>query len=397
MSAVIGELFPDVKEKKLTAKTATGVLLIEGFVSVSVQMIVLRQLVPFVGSSINITSVVITVFLAALAAGYRTGGRITKNPAQRIERNLISIVILIAVGLSYAVTEALFNAINIISQNEIVAAGLYALLIVSPLVFYLAQTVVLLIHYRKKGGAAQQAGDTFHISTLGNVGGGLVTTLVTMYYLGVGAAVTINAFLIIVAYMLVTRKPLLLSSSIGISLAMVAIILNVGYERVAFDHTDAYANYYISQDIDDYSRFLMVNGQNASKTNPENKGHPYIEYFERQILNKQLDKKILVLGAGGFTFGLGHANQANITFVDVDSQLADISQTFLSLNRLPGKFIAKDARAYLIQSDIRYDNIILDVFSHGSSIPTHLVTQEFFELARTRLVENGRLFINLIV
>ena len=77
------ELFAiDDRGVQITARTATIVLFMEGFVSVSVQMLALRQIVPFVGYSIAVTSIVITIFLAALAYGYRSGAesrRITND------------------------------------------------------------------------------------------------------------------------------------------------------------------------------------------------------------------------------------------------------------------------------------------------------------------------------
>ena len=51
-----------------------SLMFLEGVVSISLQFLVLRQLMPYAGSSIITTSIVISVFLAALAFGYKDGG-----------------------------------------------------------------------------------------------------------------------------------------------------------------------------------------------------------------------------------------------------------------------------------------------------------------------------------
>lgn len=55
------------------------VVLAEGFTTLAMQMVALRNAIPLVGSSIILTSVVIGVILLALAVGYRHGGRLTER------------------------------------------------------------------------------------------------------------------------------------------------------------------------------------------------------------------------------------------------------------------------------------------------------------------------------
>jgi spermidine synthase len=54
---------------------------------------------------------------------------------------------------------------------------------------------------------------------------------------------------------------------------------------------------------------------------------------------------------------------------------------------------------FLRRSTSRYDLIILDAYlggRYGSSIPQHLATREFFELAREHLTTNGMVAYNVI-
>ena len=61
-------------ERPFGPRAATALLLVEGYCALAVEMIALRALVPVAGQSVAVTSLVVTAFLAALALGYRAGG-----------------------------------------------------------------------------------------------------------------------------------------------------------------------------------------------------------------------------------------------------------------------------------------------------------------------------------
>ena len=385
------------QNRALSSGLATAILLVEGFVSVSIQMIVLRQLVPVVGYSINVTSIVITTFLAALALGYRSGGRVRSGHAAKISFNLIVAALVAAIGLSVILIDAFFGFYFSLFGATLVAVALYSLLVVAPLVYLLAQTVVLLINFGEASAAAEQAGDTFHLSTIGNVVGGLVTTLVVMYYLGIAAAVFIDVTLLVVAYAVISCPRTSVTAFNSIGVLLIAFTLNVFAESKMFTRTTAYADYYLADEIGGEGRLLVVNGQNASRTDSAGIGHPYIEWFEDQLfVDAAAPRSILVLGAGGFTLGQGREYTGAITFVDVDSHLASIADEFLGSHERKGKFVAEDARAFLLRSAKHYDAIVLDTYSHRSSMPPHLVTVEFFTLLRDRLKSGGVVYMNFI-
>jgi len=360
-------------------------------------MIVLRQLVPVVGYSINVTSIVITTFLAALALGYRAGGRIRIGHASLIARNLIGAGLLMGVGLSFVMVDFLFDLYFAAFNQSLLAVALYSLIVVAPVIYLLAQTVVLLINFREASAAAEQAGDTFHVSTIGNVIGGLVTTLVVMYYLGIAAAIFLDVVLLVWAYVLVARHRPVVIALTSIGVVLTAFVLNVIAERALFIQTTAYADYYITDEQSGEGRLLVVNGQSASRTSKHGIGHGYIEWFEDQLFAESTDAaSVLVLGAGGFTLGQGRNHASNITFVDVDEHLAGIADQFLGKGVREGQFIAKDARAHLLRTSYSYDAIIVDTYSHRSSMPPHLMTQEFFSLVRERLLPTGTAYINIL-
>ena len=65
------------------------IVFIEGFASLGDEVIALRRLMPHVGNSITVTVPTIGLFLAALALGYWSGGRIQDRFLVRGSRNFL--------------------------------------------------------------------------------------------------------------------------------------------------------------------------------------------------------------------------------------------------------------------------------------------------------------------
>lgn len=63
------------------------IILIEGFVSISVEILAIRQLLPVAGGSVIVTSLIIGVFLLFLALGYKQGGKLHINPKKVLQTN----------------------------------------------------------------------------------------------------------------------------------------------------------------------------------------------------------------------------------------------------------------------------------------------------------------------
>lgn len=374
------------------------ILLFEGIASISIQLIALRQIVPFVGSSIDITSIVISGFLCALALGYKSASHITENFDRFLYRNLLLAAFLTAFCASYLFASAYFEVISFLGISRLLTVVVYTAFGMAPIVYLLAQSTVLLINYRSTGTTSGKAGFVLNLSTWGNVFGGLFTTLVIMYFLGVASAVTFATACLLICFMLLPYgyRPLkLIYSSLILCFSVVA---NNLYENSIFETTTPFANYSIEQ-REEGGLALISNLSSSSKYSPGGFGMPYIEILEDWAeLSDIPARNVLVLGAGGFTFGDGRdfAELANITFVDVDPALEGLSQKIHGNQPVPGKFVLADARAFLINSKETHDLIILDTFTHQRSMPTHLVTKEFFNLIKSRIAEGGKLYVNVV-
>ena len=384
-------------ERPIGPRAATALLLVEEYCALAVEMIALRALVPVAGQSVAVTSLVVTAFLAALALGYRAGGGFEGDAREKVARNLAGAAAWSAFWLSRFGVALAFEATGALPPLAQVAV--YAVAGVGPVAYLLAQAVVLLVGSAGPDTAPGKAGAAFAASTLGNVAGGLGTALVVMQHLGVAGAVALVSGLLVLAALTAWARP-------GVRLWAAAVVVavssgaNLAVERDAYVLTTAHADYAIEADAGS-ARRLRVNGQNASREDGAGTGHPYIEWIEDRVygnLPEGRPARVLVIGAGGFTFGRGRSGAAaEIVFVDVDARLAPVADAFLAPALRRGRYAAMDGRAYLLRHEAAFDAIVLDAYADRPAVPSHLLTREFFALARSRLAEDGTLYANLIV
>ena len=88
-----------------------AILLAEGYGSLATEILALRRMVPWAGSAVSVTAVLLAVYLAALAGGYRRGGRLARlgDPRPRLAVRLSVAGALAAFWLSEFGTLAAFG------------------------------------------------------------------------------------------------------------------------------------------------------------------------------------------------------------------------------------------------------------------------------------------------
>ena len=134
------------------------------------------------------------------------------------------------------------------------------------------------------------------------------------------------------------------------------------------------------------------------------RGHfEYTEYFHMPWLWNTNIGRVLMIGLGG-----GSAQRAfqhyypnvSVDTVELDPLVLRIARNFFGFEESERQRVfIEDGRLFLRRSSARYDLIILDAYvqgRYGSSIPQHLATKEFFELARDHLTANGIFADNVI-
>jgi predicted membrane-bound spermidine synthase len=370
------------------------IVFIEGYCSLGAEVIALRRLVPHVGSSIVVTAPTIGFFLLALALGYAAGARVAERYLTVVARNFLISALVAGVGLSATVVNGLFAHL----QPAWVAYLLFVAGVLCPLAWLLGQTVPILTNLMRHARTGEASGLALYWSTLGSFLGSLSLSLGVMQWLGVSAAVFACAALLGLGAMLLA--PRRLAAGLAAGAAVTAGFINLGHNPVA---ETAYADYEVTPvglAGQENPRAFRINSSTASlldDSEPPNYAR-YIRHLRRMLLEELAfeGKDILVLGAGGFT--LSHREPTNrYVYVDIDPAIRALAEERFLHEPIRGEFIVDDARRFVATTDRRFDAVVVDVYSDHHSIPSHLVTREFWRDARRVLAPGGVLLANLIL
>ena len=371
------------------------VIFIEGFCSLGAEVIALRQIVPHMGSSIVVTAPTIGFFLLALALGYQAGARVDREFAATVQRNFLLTAALAAGGLTTRSVDLIFSTIG----DPLVAYLVFMLGVLSPIAYWMGQTVPVLTNVMRHERAGEKSGTALFWSTLGSFLGSVLLSLLVMQHFGITAAVGVT-----VALLLIGGVALGPHSRPRIAMVL-AILLLAGLNLRPIDGLTetAYAQYQVrSVELASMkgARAFMVNQSPASLLDDSDPPRyaRYIELMRRQLLDDYQfrDRDVLVLGAGGFT--LSHREPENrYTYVDIDPQIRRLAETHFLKADSRGEFIADDARRFVSTTSRRFDAVVVDVYSNRLSIPGHLVTREFWQATAGVLKPGGVLLANLVL
>ena len=365
-----------------------AILVAEGYASLATEILALRRMVPWAGSAVSVTAVLLAVYLAALAGGYRRGGLLARRGdlRRRLAARLSAAGALAAFWLSDLGTLAAFG----LPVPPLAQVTAYSVVGIAPVGWLLAESVLLAHACAPRRNPSETAGGIFALSTAGNVLGALLTTFLLLPGLGTAAA-----SIALVGGLFFAAALASLRSVPAVAAAAMAVFpsLDLWVEATRYVERNAYADYRIVE-FEDGRRMLEVSGQAASRHGPDARGWDYAERIERTLCEAG-EIRVLVLGAAGMSLGKGAGCELDVTFVDIDPAQERIAERFLEMPaHEAGRFEAGDARAWLRGAAGSWEAIVVDTYSNSRTLPQHLLTAEFYRLARSRLADGGSLYVN---
>ncbi len=387
------------------------VILVEGYVVLSTELLAIRQTIPYVGNGTDTVSVVIAAVLMPLAFGYFAGGHFNRrNEAgravtvrARLIRNIGIAQLFLLAGLSHVTLNIFFETlIESGIRHRLALIGIYSAVFLVMPVYLLGQTIPLVSHFFRKERLAEAAGRVLFFSTTGSFLGAVLSTLVLMVSVGVHNTASLNILLLAVLVILLSRNKFSQPCTYAAGFALAAIFMNSGAMMQSL-HVVSNNQYNTAMvyESPEGERNLILNRTASSKYDDEGRKHEYIEFMEQQVIGPLKDtaqpKSILVIGAGAFTFGMG--DEKNLyDFVDIDPALKEIAETYILKQKLgPNKsFHPVEARAFLAGTDKQYDAVVLDAYQGDIMMPEHLLTQEFYLQVRDHLNNDGVVAINMV-
>lgn len=380
------------------------IIFLEGFVVLATELLAIRLLMPFVGNGTEVIAIIISAVLLPLAFGYNYGGNTfgkgsTVFVRKRLNRNLLTSLWFLVFGMSYVVQEIFFDGLTIVGiKNHIVQTTLFCGIFIVYPVFLLAQTVPLISNYFNKRKLSEITGKILFFSTSGSFIGSVFTTLVLMMIIGVHKTVIVVLSALFLIVILLNKKILNFNSYLSALALVVGVFLNINvFEQLNFVSNNAYNMISIKDSV--LSRDLYVNRSFSSRyTETQSQRFSYVKFIEDSFINQFKEpKRILIVGAGGFTLGLKDEVNA-YTFIDIDPDILKVSEKEFLKQKLGEnkKFVPMSARAFLNQSQEKYDLIILDAYTHVLSLPLECTTQEFYKSVKEHLNDDGIVIANII-
>lgn len=390
-----------------------AVIVLEGYVVLSSELLAIRQTIPFVGSGSDTVSIIIAAVLMPLAFGYHAGGQFKpgfhkgryRTVRGRLLFNLTVSLIILAIGLSHvSITYFFIYLIKTGISNRLILTTIYAALFLVYPVFLLGQTIPLISQYFSKERLSQVTGKILFFSTIGSFLGAVFSTLVLMSFLGVHYTASLNFMILAGLIILLMKRKTTDLTWILVGFTGAVVFFNSGYVLDMFGivENNKYSTITVFED-DEGFRHLSINNNASSKYSDSGEKHPYVHFIEDHVI-KPLETEskdpldILVIGAGGFTMG-SDDDVNRYDFVDIDKALYTISEQYLLKEKIGANkaFYPEPARAFLTAHDKTYDFIMMDAYLGALSIPEHLVTREFFAQVKNHLKPRGVVAANFVV
>ena len=428
------------RERRSAAAIGVAVFL-AGAALLGLEIAASRVLAPYFGNSLYVWGALIGVVLAGLSTGYWVGGAIAdRYPTPRLLVAILGASSVLVLAIPYVDDQVLEWIVEWDPGPRLdPLLATICLFGVQSVLLGTVSPIAVRLKARSLEGLGRTAGRLFAISTAGSIAGTFATAFWLIPELGtdqVLASAAVGLMLAAAAVALVER--LRLAGVLALVLACVSVgaVASLAPESGAtvaasqlrnwspvyrqqrdedrsgslestqsgytILHTEDSQYHRIAVVEDDDSRYLRFDSSFQSgmyKDDPFRTRFDYADYLQLPLAYRQTTRRILYIGLGG-----GSAPKRTwrdfpamrIDVVELDPAVVDVAYEFFELPRDPRLRVeTEDGRRFLAQNEGPWDAIVIDAF-YSDSIPFHLATREFLELARSRLAAGGIVATNII-
>lgn len=430
-----------MRGERLSA-TAIGVaVFLAGGALLSLEIASSRVMAPYFGSSLFVWGALIGVVLAGLSVGYWVGGIVADRRATPpFFVGVLGLAALLVLAIPFVDGWLLEQVVSWNPGprlNPVVATiavfGLPSVVLgtVSPI------AVKLLARSLERLG--RTAGRLFAVSTAGSIAGTFATAFFLIPELGTDQLIASLAVVLMLAAAAVAFAERLLAAtvlSLAIAGASVAAIVSLqpetggvvaasqlqnwspvyrqrgsddrtgspsagheGYKILYAEDTQYHRVAVVEDDTSRYLRFDNSFQSGMFKDDPFDTRFEYSDYLHLGLAYQADPRKVLFIGLGGASAPKRMWRDfpgVQFDAVELDPDVVDVAYRFFDMPRDPRLNVeVDDGRRYLAQNEGPWDAIVIDAF-YSDSIPFHLATQEFLQLAQSRLAPGGVITTNVI-
>lgn len=379
-----------------------AVAFVEGAAVLALELAGARLLTPLFGQSLGLWSVLITVTLAALAAGYGLGARL----ARRATRRRLGALLMCAGVASICVGAFAPKVFMALSRSPGYGnITLSALVAVGPALVALGATGPVLVDLTEPGrDAGVRAGHVFAISTVGSLIAGPLTGLLFL-----PAAGTRFVFACTGGVLVVLAGVLLAASGRRMATVAVTLIALLGAAMALQQQRDprlpashVLARYRAAEGqvvVLEFAppgtgvrrRLMLVDGHVQNAVDPGTGALPPDAYQTAVIDLLQLGPgdRAAILGLGsGVLASAWAARGVDVIAAEPNPAVIRAAREHFAFAPDAARVRPVDGRVLVRQVDVPVDAIVVDAFV-GATVPAHLFTVEALREARARLAADG--------
>jgi spermidine synthase len=408
-----------------------------GAVLLGLEIAASRVVAPFFGNSLYVWGALIGVVLTGLAIGYWAGGALADRlPATWLLLAVMTLGALLVLAVPL-VDQTVLEWVVSWDPGPRANPLLAAVILFGPasVVFAGVTPIAVRLLTRSVASAGRTAGRLFAISTAGSIAGTFATAFFLIPEFGTNQLLALSATALLACVVAVAiAERLALPALVGAVAAVAAgvaafTVAPAEQERltgvsaqnfspvfrsrdesfgevdhagsgfdVVFQRDTSYHHLAVVDDQD--SRYLRFDNSFQSgmiKGDPFETRFDYTDYFHLSFAYNPGARRVLFIGLGG-----GSAPKRlwrdfprlDLQVVELDPVVEDVARRYFALpDEIPVEI--QDGRRFLASTDERYDVIAIDAY-FSDSIPFHLTTREFVELARSRLAPGGVIVSNII-
>lgn len=381
-------------------------VIISGASVLAIEILGTRVIGPWYGVSLYLWSALISVTLAALAAGYALGGRWADRGPDLGRFSLL----FVAAGLWTLLIPWLKHPVLAASESlgikPAVLLAATALFFVPLLVLGMVSPYAIRLKAERLETVGTTAGNLYALSTLASVVAAVATGFVLIPRMGVTRLLFVTGALLVatglLGWILARRARLAPLALVLLPLLLAGAIRVAPVERpdpahgvLAIEHS-AYAEIRVVEK--DGLRLMLIDGAPHTIVDPETweSAFPYVDVIEIAKVLHPAPGRMLLVGLGGGSVAKSYAATGwQVEAVEIDPVVTRVAHQWFGLTEAEATVFDDDGRRFLAaQPPAVYDLIVMDAFG-SSTIPFHLVTREVFTLIRSRLAPGGLLAMNI--
>ena len=394
----------------LEKKTLLLIAFIEGAVMVLLELVVPHLTSPFIGNSVFVWGVTISIAVGGLGIGYFAGGLFSKT---QLQKELLLMRLLYFAGLSLLLGLLIIKTVSVVSFIESLFVGCVFLLMLLLPSFLFGSIVSVSIQCLNSlaQGEKKASVDVFAFSSAGGV---LFAFIVGFYLIPIKGLVFPTSLSVAIIFFLLVFLNLRLKKNKFrrwiVFYLVLFLVTAFGVHSVSptgidvLHYSEGLNGQIIVVDVpstidsSNSDRILFINrmGQTWINKSSGESQWSYVNYVTSMASLYPPGSRSLVLGLGGGVVACQLSKFANhfIDVAEIDQQIIDVAVEYFDLNSTPNiKVFCEDARRYVKKSNIKYDFILVDIFN-GEIVPSHGLSIEAFQDLKNILSPNGIVVVN---